>query len=203
MAATARKVNLTNVKEQGQFSPRHVAEGDYPTKVAKVDDHKSKEGNEMWVFTLMREGDARATYPYYVGTDEKAAWKVRKLLLACGFKAPKSMIKFDPNRLVGKMIGAAYEDDEYEGKVRSRIADVFHVDEMETNASDSDGEEVTEDEVVEDDTTEDEDDTPDDQPEDEDAEPDPAPAPKKRARPAPKVEDDTPEDMDLSDLDEL
>lgn len=126
MAATKKKINFKNVKDQGQFNPRHVEPGDYVMKVVKVDDHKTNEGKEMWLFTCTRKGDARATYPYYVNnTEEKQAWKIRKLFIACGIPVPKKLVMVDPNKVVGKEFGAALEDDEYEGRMKSVIQDTF------------------------------------------------------------------------------
>src|SRR5688500_12416558 len=130
MAATKRKMNFTNVKDGGQFNPRHVEPGDYVMKITKVEDGKSKEGNEQWIFTCTRKGDQRASYPYYVGVDEKQAWKVRKLFIACGLNVPKKMVMVDPNKLVGKEFGAFLEEDEYEGRMKSRIQETFPVDEV-------------------------------------------------------------------------
>lgn len=159
MAATKRKMDFTNVKEGGNFSPRHVAEGDYVMKIVKVDDHKSKEGNEQWLFTLQRKGDQRSTYPYYCGCDEKQAWKIRKLFIAAGMNVPKKLVMVDPNKLVGKEIGAFLEDDEYEGRMRSKIADTFPVSDVsEPDEDDRPDDEEEPDEIDTDDEDDDDDD---------------------------------------------
>lgn len=130
MAATKRKIDFSNVKEGGAFSPRHRPEGDYLARIVKVDDHTSREGNEGWVFTITLDDDKRATYPVYAGIDEKNAWKIRKLFLAAGINVPKKVVMVDPSKLVGKDIGVALEDDEYEGRMRSRVQDFIPVSEV-------------------------------------------------------------------------
>lgn len=202
MAATKRKMNFTNVKDSGQFSPRHVPEGDYVMKVVKVDDHTSKEGNEQWLFTIQRKGDQRANYPYYCGCDEKQAWKIRKLFIAAGIQVPKKLVLVDPNKLVGKEIGAFLEDDEYEGRMRSRIADTFPV--ADVSEADEDDHPKRKSRVVkEDDDEVDTSDVDDDEEDDEEPGPPPrrkrvAPALAKKRRPEPEPED---EDDDLDELD--
>ena len=137
MPATKRPMDFTNVKEAGAFNPKHRPEGDYRLKIVKVDDHTSKSDNDGWVFTRKVVGDERASYPYYCGADEKQAWKIRKLFLAAGMQVPKKRVMVDPNKLVGKTIGAQLEDDEYEGRMKSTIGDVFPEDDV-TDSPDED-----------------------------------------------------------------
>lgn len=208
MAATKRKIDFKNVKDGGQFNPRHVESGDYVMKVVKVDDHRSKEGNDQWLFTMKRKGDERASYPYYCGVDEKQAWKVRKLFIACGLQVPKKLVMVDPNKVVGREFGAFLEDDEYEGRMKSVIQDTFPVDDVAERDDDEDErpakkgkkskpapepeEDEDEDEVDledddedtdEDDDADEEDDDSDDD-EDEDEEPEPEPVKKKAKKKA-------------------
>lgn len=220
-------MDFTNVKEGGIFRPKHRAEGEYTAKVVKVDDHQPKDQDkEMgWVFTVTIDGDARSTYPVYAGPDEKQAWKIRKMFIAAGMNVPKKLVLVDPNKLVGKAIGVYLEDDEYEGRMRSRIADFIPVDDV-TGEGDDEADEVEDDEVEEEapprkraaakktarrrapEPEEDED-------EDDDEEVDEEPAPRRRApakkaaakkttrRRAPEPEDDDEDDVDDLDLEEL
>ena len=154
MAATAKVVDFSNVKDAGAFRPARVKEGDYPATITNVDDHL-KEGEKVstqWVFTIKLDGK-RGTYPYYAShTDAKQAWKIRNLCLAAGLQAPKKRVKLDPNKLVGKTIGAAMEDDEYDGKIKSVVAAVFPTSELPAkvgkgSTSDDDVDEVDADDV--------------------------------------------------------
>lgn len=213
MVATKRKMDFTNVKEGGGFNPRHVKSGDYRMKILKVEDGESKAGNSQWVFTIQREGDKRATYPYYVGCDDdKQAWKIRKLLIAAGIPVPKKLVMVDPNKLVGKTIGAFLDDDEYEGRMKSVIADTFPVSEID-NDEDEDEAPARKPKarVVEDDE---DDDVDLDEEDDEEDEEEPPPPPRKKAaakkvpakkaapkRRQPEPEDD--EDDDDLEIDEL
>lgn len=143
MAATTKIIDMTNVKERGNFNPRHKTPGDYRAKVVKVEDHQAKDSAvvDQWVFTVALVGDMRATYGYYVGWDPKFAWKSRGLLVAAGLMAPdkKARVKVDPNKLVGKEIGITLDDDEYEGRMKSTIVSVFPTSELTESADDADG----------------------------------------------------------------
>jgi hypothetical protein len=223
MAATARAVDLTNVKEGGTFRPRRKPEGDYRAKIVKADDHIKEGKLPGWVLTVMVEGDARSTYAYYLNPDPKQAWKIGGICRAAGLNVKNVRIKFDPNKLVGKGIGIALEDDEYEGRLKSSIADVFPMSEVGGNA---DEEPDVEDEVIDDEPEEEEEPEPtppprkrvakkvapapepeEDDEEDEEEEA-PAPPPRKRrvakkATPPPVEEDEDDEELDLDELDEV
>jgi hypothetical protein len=130
MTATKRAVDMTNVKDAGNFNTKHKTEGDYKAIISKVEDGESKSGNAQWIFTIELVSDRRATYPFYCGFDDKQAWKIRNLCIASGMAVPKKKVMVDPNKLVGKEIGISLEDDEYEGKMRSRISATFPVSEV-------------------------------------------------------------------------
>lgn len=137
--ATKRAIDFSNVKEPGNYNPRHKPEGDYKATVSKVEDSESKAGNPMWIFTFTLTSDARATYPYYCVLDENSAWKIRNLLMACGLNVPKKRMNVDPNKIVGRELGVSLEDDEYEGKMRSKVQATFPADELDGDEPDDDG----------------------------------------------------------------
>jgi hypothetical protein len=160
MPATAKVIDFSQTKDGGRFRPVRVKEGDYRCVVDSVDDHL-KEGEKtstQWVFTIKIKG-RRGTYPYYAShSDPKTAFKARNLAMACGLKVPKSRAKLDPNKLVGKEIGAAFEDDEFEGKVKSTVAAVFPVSELGQNNSSADEVDAVDEDATEPDADEDVDD---------------------------------------------
>lgn len=200
MAATARNVDLTDVKEGGNFRPRRKPEGDYVAKIIKADDHQPKDKTKAmgWVLTLQVEGDARSTYPYYLSPEKNQAWKIGGIMRAAGFNMKNARIKFDPNKLVNKYVGIALVDDEYEGRLKSTIDDVFHRDDVGPDA-DSDDEVIEEDEIDTDDEVEGEDEDTEPEEEEED-EPEPTPPPRKRTArkraPEPEPEDDEEDEED-------
>lgn len=208
MAATRRKVDLTNVKERSNINPARQAEGDYLARIESVDDHQ-KTGDDgvkkdMWVFVISTpEDNTRARYAYYCGFEPNVLFKIKNLWMSAGVKVGNKVANLDPNKLVGKEIGIYLKDDEYEGKVKSVIDMVFPVDELSEDQQssrrvedDDEEEEVEEldlgddeDEESEDDfedePLEDDDEEPEEDEEDEEPEEEPEP-PKRTRRPAAK-----------------
>ena len=176
MAATKRSLDFTDVKDGSNFSTKRIPEGDYAGKVVKVEDKDSKNDNPMWVFTIevVHEG-RKGTYPVYCLLEAKHLWKVRALFAACGLVLPKKRLAIDPNKIVGRKLGITMEDDEYEGKVRSKISATIPLSE-----------------VISPDAT----DAEDDEDEDDEEEPEPQPAPRRRTKPAPAPEPEPEEEDD-------
>jgi len=123
--ATAQILDFTNVKDRGQYNPKHKPAGDYKARVVKVEQTDSQAGNAMWVFAIQLEDDASAVYPHRCVLNENNIWKVRNLLVAAGMTVPKKRVKVDPSKVVGKTIGITLEDDEYEGKLKSVVQATF------------------------------------------------------------------------------
>lgn len=190
--AKAKTLDFTGVKDGGgNFRPRRKPEGDYFATIAAVADHTSKAGEDGWVFTIKVDGDPRSSYPYYVNFDAAQLWKSRNLCIAAGLKVPSSKVKLDPNKLVGKSIGIALEDDEYEGRVKSTVAAVFPLDDV-SDPQNAQGKGKSSKATEADDDDEDDDDEEDE------------PAPKKAAKgkakkkpePEPDEDDDEEDDED-------
>jgi hypothetical protein len=128
--ATAKVLDFTNVKERGDFNPKHVEPGDYTAKITKVVETKAKDDEDMWVFTIVLDEHPRSNYPYYIKLVENQLWKLRLLFSAVGVNVGTRKVKIDPNKLVGKVLGVAMEDDEYEGRLKSVVLETFPVDEV-------------------------------------------------------------------------
>lgn len=129
--ASARVLDMTDVKDRSAVNPKNVPEGDYVAVIDSVTEGESNAGNEQWIFILsLVNHPGKGTYPYYCQTDDNL-WKVRNLIQATGTDVPKRKVKVDPNKLVGKEVGVTMEDDEYEGRMKSVIANVFPPEEVE------------------------------------------------------------------------
>jgi hypothetical protein len=217
--AKAVQLDFTNVKDSGgQFNPKHYPPGDYKAKIQSVATVKVKSGDNkgqtQWLWTIRCES---GTYPYYTGFQENVLWKIRNLFTSAGVAIPKKRVNLDPNKIVGKAIGVSLDDDEYEGKMRSKIMSVIPLSELEDadddEADDEDDEDEEDEEETEDSDDEDEDeedsDEDEDEDEDEEEEEEPPPPPKRRAKkPAQKtkrkatadVTDDELEELDIEDI---
>ena len=151
--ATARVVDFSNVKEGGNFNKSRIPEGDYLAKIVKVEDAESK-GDKipMFLFSIKIQSRATSVFPYYCKLQENQLWKLRNIALAAGKAVPKSKTKFDPNGLVGKLIGVTIVDTEYDGKEQSEVDAVFPASDLPDGvevpgASDDEGEEAEEESV--------------------------------------------------------
>jgi hypothetical protein len=133
--ASKRKIDMTNVKDGSQFNSKHMPEGDYAAIVVDVMDQESKNGNDMWVYTIKLKDYPRAVYAYYCVLEEKSLFKIRHLFTAAGIDIPRKLAMIDPNRIIGKEIGVGLEDDEYDGNIRSKITAVMELEDMTVNNS--------------------------------------------------------------------
>lgn len=142
------KADFSETKERSEFSPRHVDEGEYLFEVKSSKLGTSAAGNEQLIFTLVSPQIPGGVYPYYAPTSGKAAWKLRALLEATQQPIQgKKVVNFDTDRLNGKRFGAELVDDEYNGRLKSVVNNVFPESEL------SGGHETVEDETDEDNVT--------------------------------------------------
>lgn len=156
--------DFTDVREPSAFTPKRKKAGDYEAVIVSFEAGVSKKDNPQWVFGLQLTSDKSAVYPYYCGLDNDSAWKIRNLILAAGMNAPKKKVSVDAAKLVGKKIGLELEDDEYEGREKSRISRIFPTSEL------ADSEPIDEDEDEDDDEEDDDIDTDDEDDSEEDDE---------------------------------
>jgi hypothetical protein len=185
--ATAKVIDLTHVKDGGNFNKKRMPEGDYPARIMKVEDTKSgSDEGFMWLFTI--QVDKGGTYPYYCKLQENQLWKVRNLCIAAGMNVPKKRVKLDPEKLVGKRIAVTLEDDEYEGKKQSNIAATFPLSELDDYAAGDDEDAVGDDA--------------DDEDEEEYEAPPVKKAAKKKAAPAPEPEEDEEDEEEEDEVEE-
>jgi hypothetical protein len=174
-------LDFTNVKERGagQFSRTHKQPGDYVAKVVKVQSVKAKKtGEKQWLYTIKIGG---ATYPLYIQFAENTLWKLRNLFAAAGIAVPSKRVKVDPNKVVGKTIGVALDDHEYNDKLFSEITNMFPPSEV-AGASEEDADDEDEDEEEEDEESEEEDETEEEEEEEDEEEEEEEPEPPKKAK---------------------
>jgi hypothetical protein len=130
----------------------HLPEGDY---TAKVKEAAFGHSSEKWVITGPNSSKGK-TIRDSLWLSDKALWRVRQTLEALGLQVPSKKVKVNPKSMIGKEAAITLEDEEWEGKVRSRIVDCFALAEYE-ELTESGEEELDEDEEdEEEDETEDE-----------------------------------------------
>lgn len=147
-------VDFSNVEDRREGGKAaHVPEGDYLLKVggielkSKKDDESSKYLN--WRFTIVAPEKYKNAGSVYFITSLKpeSLWNLRNLLEDLGITVPKKAVGLPIAEIAksGRIVGATLEDDEYNGKVKSKIAATFKKEVYEATAtsSDSDDEEET------------------------------------------------------------
>jgi Protein of unknown function (DUF669) len=127
----------------------HLPEGDYTAKVKAAEFGHSSEKETpgimmTWVITGPNSSKGK-TIRDSLWLSDKALWRVRQTLEALGLQVPSKKVKVNPKSMIGKEAAITLEDEEWEGKVRSRIVDCFALAEYEELAESSD-EELDEDE---------------------------------------------------------
>lgn len=143
------QVDFTGV--EGRKGARRVPEGDYLFQIK--DYGVGGEGDKQWLrmeYTILK-GPTTGDFSDMFGLGKKSLWRLRLFLEAVGFKKLASAInKIPMEKLPGKKVAGTVGDDEYEGKIRSKVSDYFSATDYENlgtadTASDDD-EEADEDE---------------------------------------------------------
>jgi Protein of unknown function (DUF669) len=175
-------VDFTNVTAGGRV---RIPEGDYRVAVKSVKHDTSKAGDPMlvWEFELVEGKHKGKVLKDYTSLTPKALWKLKGLLEAMGITVPNKRVALRLEKYAGVQLGITAIDDEYEGKISSKVGDYISEDVL-----DADDEE--EDEDLEDEEDE----------EEEEEEPEP-PKKSKKSKKSKKVEDD--EEIEDLDLDEI
>lgn len=142
------QVDFTNVEEGG--GRVRLPEGDYPVKVVKVEKGESQSGNPKVVLTYkITSGKGKdKQLKDHLALTPKALWKLRNVLVAMGMNVPKKVVNLNITNLVGKELGITLEDDEYEGKINSKVSDYVDIDTLNgaDEEDDSDDDEDSDDE---------------------------------------------------------
>ncbi len=131
-------LDFTEVKEGGGKRPR-LPEGDYPVKVTKVEKKQAQSGNTMLVFDLtISEGPGKGKMIRDRCTlVESAMWRLYNLMTAAGLKVSKKKMNVPMGKFEGLEFAVTLEDEEYEGKMYSSVAEFLSLEDYEA-ANDED-----------------------------------------------------------------
>ena len=154
---TSSKITLDMT---GVESSSLIPEGDYTIQVAKVEKTVAESSGKptlKWEFQITDEGKSGKLY-YNTSLQPQALFNLKNLLLCLGVPVPNGKLELDLDDLIDRECGATVSHEVYDGKKKSRISDIFPLEEE----SDEEAEEDEEDEEVEEDEEEEEEDeTPD------------------------------------------
>jgi Protein of unknown function (DUF669) len=130
----------------------HIPEGDYLAKIVSAETRESeKSGSRYLSWKLaVSNGEFKGKQLYHITSlKPEALWNLRNFIhAATGKNVAGKALNIDTSALEGKTIAITVEDDEYEGKIRSRIVDTRPKEELEAD-DDTEEEEEEEEEDVE------------------------------------------------------
>lgn len=172
--------------ESGGGGGARVPEDDYRVKVSEVKVAESKSsGNTMlvWTFEIAKgKYKGKKLKKDYTTLTKESLWKLMSLLEAMGLNVAQKKLDLAPllKKVASKELGVTVIDEEYEGKMQSKISDYLTLDDLEGAGDD------------------DEDESDDEDTDDDDGEK--SKAKKKKGKKKKEDDDDEIEDMDLDEL---
>lgn len=147
--------------ERGKKGGHRYPESEYKIQIEKAERKTSQGGNTQIVMTCtILEPEKYKGKPLIdrLTLTEKAMFRVGWLLDACGIKWSNAVVDFPLKKLAGKVIGVQLYDDEYSGRISSKVAEYYSEEEIDEFLNDEDEDDEDEDdEDLEDDDEEDED----------------------------------------------
>lgn len=122
-SSNVETVDFSDVPEGGGGGFR-IPEGEYTVKVDEVKKGVSSNDNEQfeWIFKGVSGKAKGKTFYFYTPLVEQALWKLRETLTALGLEVPEGPMDIDLDELTDLEGVAMVEDDEYKGKIRSKIS---------------------------------------------------------------------------------
>lgn len=133
-------VDFSGVESGGRT---RVPEDDYHVKVDSVKQQESKAGNQMlvWDFEITKGKFAGKKLRDRTVLTKESLWKLKQVLEAMGVTVPSKKVALNLTKYVGKELGVTVVDDEYEGRINSKVADYVSLDVLENVDTDDDEDE--------------------------------------------------------------
>jgi flagellar biosynthesis GTPase FlhF len=135
-------VDFTGVESGGRGA---IPEGDYRFEVKEATRETSQAGNDMvkLTFAVSEAGPYKGRQQWmYCTLGAESLWKFRMVLEALGFEVPDGPMDVDLNELVGAELMGSVIHEDYQGEVRSRIAEVTSLEDAEEAEEDEEEEEA-------------------------------------------------------------
>lgn len=108
----------------------HIATGEYLMKCVGVAEDTSKNNNEMLVFKFdgLEKAAKGRSFRLHCALTEKALWKLKQTLRAMSIEVPDEPSDLDPDDVIGIEAIGTVVDNEYEGKISSKLGEIRSVD---------------------------------------------------------------------------
>jgi hypothetical protein len=194
---TNLRVNFSSVEEEIRKHTQKAArvpDGDYLFKVLEASYRENEDTGSRGVNVraqIIKPAKYKGKIQYgYCSLKKEALWNLRNFInAAVGRNVAGKTVDLDLDRFRDKIVGGVVEEDEYQGKVRSRISTWFPADEYEETEDDEDeDEEEDEEEEYEEEEEEDEDEEDEEEP------------PRARRKSSSRRKRDEDEDEELEDV---
>jgi hypothetical protein len=131
----------------------HVPEDDYLAKIVSSEVRESEKSGSRYISwkLAIHNGDFKGKTLYHITSlKPDALWNLRNLIhAATGKNVAGKALNVDTSIIEGKIIAITVEDDEYEGKIRSRVVDTRPKDELDLEKDEEEEEEEEEEETEE------------------------------------------------------
>jgi hypothetical protein len=128
-----KKGRKVSVNMEGVQVSRNIPEAEYVAKVHSVEQETSDSSGAdylNWEFVISRGKYKGRRFHYNTSLQPQALWNLRGVLESLNQEVPDSAMDLDLDELenIEDECGLSIELDEYEGKKRSKIMDVIHLD---------------------------------------------------------------------------
>ena len=138
------KIDFSDVDERVD-----IPEGTYRVRVKNVEKRVSEKSDKPylnWELQIV-DGDAKGGTLYHTTSlQPQALFNLRDTLTALGFKVPKSAINLDLSKVIKREMAVKVTMEEYQGKDRPRISNVFSVTKLDEEPEEEDVEDEEEEE---------------------------------------------------------
>lgn len=135
-----------------------IPEGDYVLKIVECSEETGERSGAKylrWTFQIAEGEHKGKRLRMNTSLKPDALWNLRNLIhAALGSNVAGKAVNFDPEKLYGKIVGGAVEDNEFNDRITSQVASVFPREEA--NPVEESDEEEEEEDVEEEEEDEDE-----------------------------------------------
>jgi hypothetical protein len=122
-----------------------VPEGDYILKIVDASEETGERSGAKylrWTFQIAEGEHKGKRLRMNTSLKPDALWNLRNLIhAALGNNVAGKAVNFDPEKLYGKIVGGAVEDNEFNDRITSQVASVFPKDEANPVEDDEEAEE--------------------------------------------------------------
>jgi|ERR1700742_398004 len=127
--AKPAKIDGTQMSDGPMWNSKRVPDGEYRLVIKSVGETTTREsGDRMWVYTLALKNRPTYTYPYNCPLSPTGLGFLGALYRALGKELKGKVGTLDPNKILGKEVGASMEEDEYQaekGRSASKIGAII------------------------------------------------------------------------------